>query len=152
MHAKDLSVSTGIPTSWLLAWAAQESGGPSGGWGLNAAALTKDNFYGLRKGSILQVACPTGDSGLYACFDSFYASSMSALNSARTVPATGAIWTVADVITQGIRNGDSVERIFQTVAKLGQDPLNPNYGSKLAETISAIEGRIDCLKGIGIIP
>jgi RHS repeat-associated protein len=151
--AKALSQHTNLPVAWILAWAAQESGGSSGGWGLNSAALQNNNYFGLTRGNNWspQIPCTSSSARGYACFLGFGDSVSAALYSTRTDPKSGLQWTVATVMGLGLFVDASVTQIFQTIADLGQDPEQSNYGSRIAATVDSVTRVLDCFKKTGIL-
>jgi RHS repeat-associated protein len=150
--AKQASEKAGIPVSWVLSWAASESG-----WGRDSKPLNNGNYYGLTTGAnwLDQSICPAGASSAYACFGSFADSTNAALFSSRlTLTGRGEApsrirWSAAELLKEQYSAGNSMSTSFQKLAEKGHDPLNSNYGSNVANT--NLSSRLDCLLENGYI-
>ena len=75
-QASAVASSVGVPESWVIGWAASETG-LSGG-----VAIVNQNYYNLTgQTSWGGIACPPGSYGAYACFANFQASALAAFTS-----------------------------------------------------------------------
>jgi hypothetical protein len=146
--AQTLSKATGVPTDWILAWAAAESG-----WGQSPAAVDNQNYFGQTTsnwpGSMSCQGLPKY-SASYACFGDFFQSAQSALETVHynwNFQGTTGI-TAAQILTAfnptGQNNADAAAA-FQAVGN-SQAPGNASYGTNVADTIPGVDKRIDCLE------
>ena len=152
--ALSLSQQSGVSVTWLLAWAASESG-----WGGSSIATANGNYVneslppgGVTGGWLNAIACPSGAVAGWACFGSFSDSVYSALYTQHTT------WTYPgqttpsglSVITAFMAaNPNPTEaQVFQAVADAGFDPsgttTNSGYGGRVAGV--AITKRLNCLQ------
>ena len=141
----------GVPTDWVLGWAAEESG-----YGhVDPQASIQNNFYneslpknGVTGGWAGAVPCPANAVAGWACFNSFYDSANAALNKVGQ--------TIANILSQNPT--DSIADVFQAINNIyhwdtGDDASR--YGQKIQNVISGnasnLDKRIDCLKKNGYI-
>ena len=139
-----------IPTDWILAWAAQESGsvnaqGAGQGWGtIGQAGSNQNNFFGMTavpgawKGA---VECGDNTVAKYACFGSFYDSARAALTS-----------VYGSIVQYAASAGGSAASAFYEVAMAGWDPNNTAYGTNIQSTLGNVSSLEGCWKTYGGMP
>jgi len=150
-----LAAESGVSVSWLLGWAAEESGyGGSPQAGANQNHVNES----LPKGSVTggwvnAVACPAGSASGWACFNSFYDSFYAALYTqhqswsypGQTNPSVLSI--ISAVLSANPNATES--QVFQAVAGAGFDakgsPTNAGYGDRVQNVTAGVIKRLKCL-------
>jgi hypothetical protein len=149
--AQALSQTYGVPTDWILGWAALEPSttSPQGNWyGTVPQAQSGDNnFFGMTaQGWTGQTQClvsVTNSSGAtFACFASFSASANAALTS-----------KYGSILSTDASAGDTASQAFTAVYAAGWDRANPaQAGAFIQSTIkNHIVSMLSCLLKNGYI-
>ena len=141
----------GVPVSWILGWAAVESGqimkdanGNTIGnfWGqLPQAQPGDNNFFGLVGGPWQgQVPCPNtvtnSQGGTFACFNSFSGSATAALSG-----------VYGNALRIDAAAGQSANAAFYEVADLGYFSNPVAYGQLVQSTVNQVSTLLDCFLG-----
>jgi len=147
--AVQVATTYGVPTDWVLAWAAQESGsvnsqGYGQGWGTVSQAVNQNNFFGQTTGAWNgAVACSSSATAGYACFSSFAASAAAAFSSFNG--------RYGNILTADAAAGDSAKQAFQDIAKAGWNPNPTGYGAGVSSAVTSIDSDLECLKSNGYL-